>query len=481
MIPSAIGAVVAMVIGIGGYFAGSPILLGLFASLPFGSTAIGAIPALGGSTPLIYTVFVGLLVVVTVLKRGFRRNLGAIFKLHWTVWVAVLLGIYALLSAFILPRLFFGQTTMFTVVEGAVVEMPLTPTGGNITQTAYFILGILAFFAVRIALLDPSRIEAVRRGFITFVVLHVGLGIVDLLGKFAGQGDILALIRTANYALLTNVEVSGFFRISGGFPEASSYSATSLACIAFTFTYWRTTGSKIAFALTAILFVLLMLSTSTTAYVGLAILALLGAGAIGVGFLSGRVKVQDVVLFVLLIAGLAVALGAYLYNEKLFDPLVELLRVMVLEKADSDSGRERSHWNIQSLQAFLDSDGLGIGFGSSRSSSWIISVISQLGVLGTLMMLGLVAALLRGASGLRLEDEKEVHGLLAASQALAVGWLTSISLSGGSADPGLLFFLPLAVVLGCRVYLYKEFQRRLMSLPPPVTSIPYLPDDALIR
>ncbi len=481
MIPSAIGGLVALAVAFGGYLAGSAILLGLFVSLPFGSTAIGAIPALGGSTPLIYTVFVGLLVVSTMFKRGFRRNLGAVFRLHWSAAVAALVGIYAIFSAMISPRLFAGQTTMFTVIEGAVTELPLAPSPGNITQTAYFILGILTFFAVRIALLDPTRIDIARRGFIAFAAIHVALGILDLAGKFVGLGDVLEPIRTANYALLTKDEVSGFFRISGGFPEASSYSITSNACIAFTFTYWRVTGSKIAFALTVILFALLALSTSTTAYVGLAALALLGAASIGIGFFSGRVKVQDVVLFVVLATGFAIALGAYLYNEKLFDPITELLRVMVLEKAGSDSGRERAYWNLQSLQAFLDTDGFGVGFGSSRSSSWLISVISQLGVLGSLMVFSLVAALLRGIRGLRLGGQNEIYGLAVASQALAVGWLISVSLSGASADPGLLFFLSLAVVLGCRAYLYKEFQRSLRNLPTPAHLIPYLPDDAIIR
>lgn len=481
MIPSVIGGVVAIAVGVVGYLSGSTLLFGLFIALPFGSTAIGAVPALGGSTPLIYTVFVGLLLITTMLKRGFRRDLGTVFRLHWSAVVAVLVAVYAVFSAVIFPRLFLGQTTMLVPIEGVVTEVPLTPSPGNITQSAYFVLGVLAFFAVRISLLNPSQMDVVRRGFLTFAGVHVALGIVDLAGKFAGLGDILADIRTANYALLTNAEVSGFFRISGGFPEASSYSATSLACIAFTFTYWRVAGSKVALGLTLILFGLLVLSTSTTAYAGLAALVFLGAVSIGFTFFSGRIKVQDVILFVVLTTGLAVALTAYLLNEKMFDPIIEMLRIMVLEKADSESGKERAYWNYQSMQAFLDTDGIGIGFGSSRSSSWLISVFSQMGVLGGLMIAALGAAILRGTAGLRAEGQKEIYGLAAGAQAMSVGWLTSITISGGAADPGLLFFLPLAVVLACRTHLYNEILKQRRSLSPPSSRIPYLPDDALIR
>jgi hypothetical protein len=40
---------------IGRWF-GAPVLIGLFASLAFGSTAFATLTALGGSSPLIYTL-----------------------------------------------------------------------------------------------------------------------------------------------------------------------------------------------------------------------------------------------------------------------------------------------------------------------------------------------------------------------------------------------------------------------------------------
>src|SRR5205085_8878785 len=121
---------------------------------------------------------------------------------------------------------------------------------------------------------DKSALHAVRRGFLTLAALLVTLGAVDLGAKLTGLGDLLSPIRSANYAMLTDNEVGGFWRITGGFSEASAFAGMGVSCLAFVFTYWRATGSRLALTLTLALIALLVLSTSSTAYVALAILAL---------------------------------------------------------------------------------------------------------------------------------------------------------------------------------------------------------------
>jgi hypothetical protein len=55
-----------------GRLAGGAIIVSLFASLAFGSTAIVAIPALGNSSPLIYTRFALLLIAKAALEQNFE-------------------------------------------------------------------------------------------------------------------------------------------------------------------------------------------------------------------------------------------------------------------------------------------------------------------------------------------------------------------------------------------------------------------------
>ncbi len=402
MIPSLAGALVFLALLLLGRFAGGTIVVGLFASLAFGCTSIASIPALGSASPLIYTMFALLLIGNVALRSNLPHELTLVFRQHVSATIVCALAVWALASAIILPRLFGGETSAFIPVNGDIREFALAPTAGNITQTAYLIAGVLAFLSLRILMNQRGSLKIVRSGFFAYVIANVTLGVIDLAGKVSGLGDLLLPIRTADYALLNEVEATGFWRIVGGCSEASTYAMSCLGCVAFTFVYWRKSGSALAFALTAALLLLLVFSTSSTAYVGLAFLAFFAAMSIGSTLLSAKAKVQDLLLFAMLLALIATALGIYLYSAKLYDPFVDLIQAMIFEKAESSSGQERSYWNYISLQSFLDTYGFGIGMGSSRSSSWLVSVISQLGLLGTLLFGVLSAAIFHGAGNIRV-------------------------------------------------------------------------------
>lgn len=102
----------------------------------------------------------------------------------------------------------------------------------------------MSYFAVSVLLLRYHDLRFIKAGFLTFATLIASLGLVDLFGKASGAGDVLASLRTANYALLVDVQVEGFWRIVGGHPEASGFAVANLVALAFTFSYWRTTRIK---------------------------------------------------------------------------------------------------------------------------------------------------------------------------------------------------------------------------------------------
>jgi hypothetical protein len=451
MIPSIAGLIVSASLALGGYFLGAPLIIGLFASMPFGSTAFATLTALGGSSPLIYTLFALGIIVAVALRRNVLREVGIVFTRFPVTWIVLFLTIYTIVSAMIFPRLFEGQTTAFIPIDGVPTELPLSPTSGNITQTAYFTLGALTFLAFSIILLREENLKLVRRGFFTFVAVNATLGILDLGAKLAGAGDLLLPIRTASYALLTEVEHAGFWRIAGGFAEASAFGGTSLMCLAFTYVYWRMGKSRVAFHLTIVLLALLLLSTSSTAYGGLAILSIAPLMSLTRSALQNRFTSDDLLLLGLGICALAIGVTVFLYDERLFDPVVNLVETTIFDKPLSASGIERAYWNEKSLQAFLDTNAVGIGMGSSRSSSWIISVLSQLGLIGALAMTSLVFVILRGMGGQKpTAATAEIFVFAAAVRAAIAAQLLAGSLAGSGADPGMLFFIALSVILACR-------------------------------
>ncbi|HKJ62434.1 MAG TPA: hypothetical protein VKA94_10660, partial [Hyphomicrobiales bacterium] len=333
MVLSIEGLIVAGSIFLISYLLGAPLIIGLLASLPFGSTAFAALPAVGGSTPLIYTLFAAILILVVLIRKHITREISTIFTQFPTAWIALCLSFYAAVSAFVFPRLFLGQTTAFVVIDGAYVELPLVPVSQNITQTAYFILGILTFFAFSILMLKQKNMTYVRKGFFAFVIVNIALALTELGGKIIGAGDILLPIRTAAYELLTEVVESGFFRISGGYPEASAFAQAGLAGLAFTYAYWRTAKSIFAFILCAILLTLLLFSTSSTAYGTLAILSLFPLFSLLSALVYNRFQTQDLFLIFLGVLVFTILLATYLYDETIFDPFVELIDTMVLDKA----------------------------------------------------------------------------------------------------------------------------------------------------
>jgi hypothetical protein len=429
------------------------LIVASIASFTFGATALVTVPALGGASPLICMVFLVALMATVALRPGFLASLAKVFAQQPAAWLILFLLLYSIVGALTLPRIFAGSTTVFVPVriEGRVAEVLLSPTSGNISQLLYFTIACLSFFALSILLPQRNTLSAVRNGFFVFVTLHVALGFIDLFGKAAGLGDVLAPIRSASYAMHTNVDVAGFARIAGAQAEASSFGARCVSLLAFTYCYWRGTQSRNALLLSIALLALLILSTSTTAYVGGAILALFLLASLAGAAVQNRLRKQDLVLLVGAFAALTLIVGVVVYNNTALDPFWKLFDAMILDKSSSDSGQERAYWNAQSLQSVLDTVGLGIGLGSSRASSWIIAVISQLGIVGSLLIGLLVVEIIRSGDLRHARElDQETRATALSLRATALATLLTETISGGGVNPGVIFFMTLAVVLSLK-------------------------------
>jgi hypothetical protein len=474
MQPSLPGLMVCAVLLVAAYYSKGMLIIGLLASLAFGATAAMTLPALGGSSPLIYTIFAALLVTAVAARRRIWFDLGSVFGSIRPVWILTSLMAYAIIGAWLFPRFFAGQTTVFVVSTGLVVEASLAPVSGNISQTGYFVLGGFTAIALCALLLHSNRIDQVRRGFFIWCGLHAGLGLVDFIAKGAGAGDVLLPIKTASYAIISDAIEAGFARITGAFSEASTFGGVSVACLAFSYTYWRKTGSRRAMWLSAILLFLTILSTSSTAYVALAILCVPVSFSILVSILKGRVERDEIVIAALLVVAGVTILGISVFNPGMLEPFVRLIESTIINKAGSSSGQERTYWNLKSLQAFVDTRGLGIGFGSSRASSWPIAVLSQLGFFGSLMMVILLGVLVRGLGNLRVWVDAETDAVVAGVRNAALASIVAASVSGGSADPGILFFIAVAVVSATRVRARRNREALQRAMPRRTAPAPRL-------
>lgn len=442
---------IALCLLIAGYFQRATWIVTLFGSFAFGATAV---VTLGGASVQLYVPLAALFIWSAVRRREVWSDLGQVLKMHWSPIVVLALLVYVTAGAFILPRLFEGSTTVFVPIAGKYDERPLGPVPGNVNQACYFALGVAAYFACCIMLLRGNSFALIRRAFFTFVSLHVVLGLIDLAGKAMGAGDVLAPIRTANYAMLIESQVAGFWRVAGGFPEASSYGSIAVAGLAFSFSYWRATGSLPAFVIAASSLFIIIVSTSSTAYGGLAVLLVLLCVSILLRGAKDRFETRDVHILLYGLVIVAVLLVIVAENEHLLEPVNTLINSSVFEKSTSDSARERLYWNQKSWQSIFDTAGLGIGLGSSRASGSIYAVPSQMGVPGALLLLSLIVYLVLPLRAVVVSrSDAEVYVLCRSLRSAGFALVVAAAISGGGADPGALFFLISACLLMGRVRL----------------------------
>ena len=389
-----------------------------------------------------------LLIASALRSRHCWTDLARVFSLHWTPVIILALFAYTLAGAIIMPRLFAGQTTVFIPSGGRIVETLLMPVWGNINQSGYFAAGALSYFSLSTILMRDKSFHSVKVAFFTFATLHAGLGLIDFAGKMLGLGDLLSPIRTAGYAMLVEVQSEGFWRIVGGFPEASAFGAASLLAIGFTFSYWRATSSRPAFLLSVLLLFLLLSSTSTTAYVGLAILSLMLVLSFFFRMIAGRFTSHDLIVLAGGIIALTILVGLETFNENALRPFVRVLESATVEKTASASAEERFYWNQKSWQNLLDTGGLGIGLGSSRASSWFFAVASQLGVVGLGLVGILLVQLLRPAyRGTDAPHDVELAAFCNIMRTTGIAAVLPTVISGGAADPGIVLFIVLATLL----------------------------------
>ncbi len=424
---------------------------------------------------MVYTFVAALMLLATVGQRQKRERLGLVLRSYPVGWSLLLLVGYAIFGSYMYPRLYAGEAIVFVnaidvragdAVARLIKETTLEPVSGNVTQTGYFCLSLLSFFAVASFLVGSRTIAPARRGLFAFAIFTAGFGAIDFAAKIVGIPDIFEILRTATYSMATEHAEAGFWRIVGGFPEASSYSMTTIPALAFAFTYWRHTGSKLALSLVIVLSGLILISTSTTAYMSLVVLGLVAVLRALLDMVAGRIG--RAVIFVSLLPLALIGLGCLLLvlDAKIFDAFASMLDRMVLQKSSSQSALERGYWNEKAIEALFATDGLGIGIGSSRASSFIVAYISQLGIVGVLLFLPAVVGMVVSWRPLSPNADLELlerEAVSRSSCSAALGWLVALSVSAGSPDPGVFFFATVAIAVFGRRHVARFSSERPVS------------------
>jgi hypothetical protein len=411
-----------------------------------GSAAAFVLESLGGTNISPSHLLLGFL-AFNLMRNGTYLNASVqSLKFGRTGFWLLLTVFYAVISAYVMPRIFQGQTAVFPVrtitgTEGSAVTLPLAPAMSNLTQSVYLVGDLVCFFVVCGYAATENGRKVLGSAALACVVFNLVMAALDLLTFFTNTTELLSFIRNANYTMMSDKEIAGFKRIVGSFVEASSFGSATLGYFAFTFKLWLLgINTRTMLTLSLLSFFALLFSTSTTAYVGLAGVLAWFYFEIMVGLISRSVTRQGLLFaaaapLLLLVIGLCVAL-----NDSASAYVQDLLDTLIFDKMSTDSGVERAMWNSQALQNVLDTAGFGVGNGSLRASSFPISVLASLGVIGSLLFSLFFASVLLSDSK---AGERSMINIAyrRAAKSVCIAWLITAAVSGALTDLGLPFFV----------------------------------------
>jgi hypothetical protein len=332
--------------------------------------------------------FVGLLIALTSIGNLVKRNL-SIQKPNATSLFLLSFWFWAVISSFFLPAIFEGLRigdSRSDVVSLSDLTIPLSWSKANLFQAGWLTIDVIvAFFAARQGNRDGAR-SAMKTAFcLAGAVVALQLA----LGQF---GVVLPrFLFHSNPTQMQSLFGEGIFdRPSGLFSEPSMagvlFTGMTLAALAQFFEgkgTWKLVG--------ALLITLMVRSTASLLGLGVGI-ALLGICRLPIERHSVN-YCRLYAWFKLLL--LFVVIGAFL----VFGDGASGVLATTIYKTDTLSFVVRMSNDVEGLRIFLQTYGLGIGPGSIRTSSLLITLLATVGITGTALFAGFIICLLRQCHG----------------------------------------------------------------------------------
>lgn len=409
----------------------------------FGAASAISLPVLGGASILVPNLFLMFFVMRCLMAYGPGPAMAAVRppRVGFTLLVLISLGV---LTAFTYPYLFQGEAQTMIVqrisgMRSIIALVPLTFSANNITQSVYAIGGLLCFVFTFAFFARAGSKDHLIAAIVTVGAINIAFAVADIVTHFTNTEYLLGFVRTANYALLTGAEKGGLKRISGTFSEASAFADYTVVIFSITATLWlarirsRQTG-----AIAGLSLLFLVFSTSATALLGIAVMVPLILAQSFMASYNAPESSRPAALIFIVGAIPFIVVGMAIVFPGLVQTVYDFMHEILLSKSGSQSGRERSAWNELAFQTFLDTSGLGAGLGSARASSYLLVLLSNIGLPGLLLFGYFVAATL----ALKISDDRRDADFVAkAAKNGIVAALVAAVVSGTGFDLGLVFYI----------------------------------------
>src|ERR1700692_2204177 len=188
-----------------------------FCATLLGAAAAFVLVDLGGTNISPAHLLLGFLSVRLLRTPQISRNaIQGLAPGHPGFWL-LLTVIYSTFAAYLMPRIFAGQTMIFAVRAQTSFSIPLIPATSNLTQAIYF-LGDLVCFTVIYGFASTWRgHRVVGKAAMACATVNLIFAALDIVTYLTNTAELFAPIRNATYSMLNDSEIAGFKRIVGSF------------------------------------------------------------------------------------------------------------------------------------------------------------------------------------------------------------------------------------------------------------------------
>src|SRR6266480_1506539 len=191
--------VIALICGLVGLFLEPTFIVYIFfTSTLLGSAGALILDALGGTNIQPAHLLLGFLTLKLISSRDIRNGaLRAVAIGRPGFWLLVTM-IYSTITAFLMPRLFLGETLTYAVrADKFSVNYltPLAPTTSNLTQSIYFIGNFVCFFVLCGFGSSLSGQKSLARAALACVILNLVFVVLDLVTYSTNTTELLSYIR----------------------------------------------------------------------------------------------------------------------------------------------------------------------------------------------------------------------------------------------------------------------------------------------
>ncbi len=391
----------------------------------------------------------GLFGLAFALRQNGLESLAVQMSFPKAGFYLLLITVWSVFSAMIFPRIFSGLVYVIPVSTQlpVYVAQPLGPSSSNITQSIYMIGNLVAFCGAAALVRTHKLFLSAAFALLVAGYINLAIAVLDSVTYTAGVPHLLDFMRNADYAQAYSALVLGMKRITGSFPEASSFATFSVGLFAFAFRLWRGGVHTVYSGYLALgTFMAIMLAFSSSGYVALGVYMVMiySRNLAGIDVVKGLPNQTGTQrrLFIALgpLAALIVGIIAA-FRPDILDPITAMFDDSITTKLSSDSGEERMAWNMGGISNFLGTYGLGVGLGGVRVSSILIGIPANIGIVGTLLMVVFFIRVFTVPNHLQWVKQTEFGQVQAAGRSACFAILIGAAISATTMDLGLLFYI----------------------------------------